>query len=1040
MSTGTNNLLARLVGLGGASFWHRFRDAKTSRSVDVARTITEQRSRYNPLRNFTPDKLVRAIDNWRIGTLGELARILEELEQRDDMIIACANKMKASVARCKHSVQIVEGQEDNPEAQKHKKTLEDFWASIKATSAFARNERGGFRLLVKQMMDAQHAKFAVHEIIWEPHRDGSLSARFQFVPLWMFENHTGELRFLDYYGAYDGKPMAPGEWLVTVGEGVGIAAAVAAMSKRLAMNDWLLFSEKCGTPGLHAKTEAPEGSESWEKLVEALRNFGRDWSILTDTTTDINTVSLTQSGQTPYPEFVRAMNRAISVLYRGADLSTLSGEGGDRTGASLQGEESDILEQDACEMLSETLQEQVDKFVIEYTYGHGVKPLAYIQIEPNAKQDAKLDMDIDNHLMDSGINLSKNDMLRRYGRTEYKPEDTTDAPLKRTPPPQGGGQPPKGEENASPFGLRALANEADDGGAKIQAWQGLKADLGEALAACEAAIKSKDKDGFIAALRRLPKSTDGQRLSAALAQRMKVVLRLANAADDFDEGEHPRGPDGRFIKGEGVGRDAETYAYQREGRTFKLDRRGNHVYEDDPTKGKFSFSRMRAKLRKDKPTPNLDRYRAIPDSGKRLFSQMDEGDYYRRGNRIGDGKNGTAMYEWTIGGRPVPAAQAPQLEAAFKEAGCVVFDPTAKTALVRRDFATGRGQLYAYTAKDGRVQVRQDRQTEAEAQDAKFHSVDSIVERYDKLFGHIEKDAKAGSAEANVAYFLTRSKCRIGGAAKNDNLGALDLTSDNIRVDGDTVTLDFDAKNAHWKQTIRDKALAEWMGGRLAATPKGQPVLGSLTTPARVNQYLTRIGQREGVVPDGKGKGFTAHNIRHLGATRLASELVDKITIDPDKDRDGYLSELAKVVVRCGHHICDTPEVARARYISPTTLFKNAPALLEEYRRAYANEDGDNALDDDKKQKICYNTGMTDNNDKPSTIIFDDGDGVITEVTPKSDAFYTDGAFGEDDDTDEDDWGLPDEICDEVPALAELRQRVNALAAQEREQSKPTDK
>ncbi len=519
------SILGKLAGLGGLAFWSRIRGMKTARSVDVARAVAEQRARFNPLRSFTPEKLVRAIDAWRMGTLCDLARILEELEQRDDMILACSRKMKSSVARCKHSVQVVEGQEDNPEARRHKKALEDFYAGIRATSVFARNERGGFRLLVKQMMDAVHAKYAVHEIVWEPHRDGTLSARFQFVPLWMFENHTGELRYLDHHGAYDGVPMEPGGWLVTVGDGVGVAAAVAAMSKRLSMNDWLLFSEKCGTPGLHARTGAAEGSESWLELVDALRNFGRDWSCVTDMETEIKTVSLAQGGSTPYPELVWAMNRAISVLYRGADLSTLSGEGGDASDASLQGKESDILEQDTCEMLSETLQEQVDRFVIRYHFGENAVPLAYIQIEPNARQDAKLDMDVDRHLMESGVSLSRNDMLRRYGRTEYKPEDATDAPLTLQPPAPGGGNGP-----GTPAGAAVLANEDGGGRADVEAWKSLMADLRGALSACEEAIRARDAEGFVAALKRLPKTADGTRLAQSLRERMEAAMRPRPAA------------------------------------------------------------------------------------------------------------------------------------------------------------------------------------------------------------------------------------------------------------------------------------------------------------------------------------------------------------------------------------------------------------------------------------------------------------------------------------------------------------------------------
>ena len=56
-----------------------------------------------------------------------------------------------------------------------------------------------------------------------------------------------------------------------------------------------------------------------------------------------------------------------------------------------------MLEQDACEMLSETLQEQVERFVIRYTTGDD-QPLAYIQIAPISRPDPDGDMAVDRHL------------------------------------------------------------------------------------------------------------------------------------------------------------------------------------------------------------------------------------------------------------------------------------------------------------------------------------------------------------------------------------------------------------------------------------------------------------------------------------------------------------------------------------------------------------------------------------------------------------------------------------------------------------------
>jgi hypothetical protein len=406
---------------------------KLMAALGLQRVISLQRSRFNPLRGFDPEKLVTAIEQFEAGYLGPLAYMLDALEQRDDTWKTAARKTKASVSRCAHQIMVLEGYEGDPKADAHKKTLEKFWGSIDVTDAFKRDQHGGRSLLVKQMMDAVGSIYATHEIVWRPSPSGDLSAQFIRTPLWMFENTTGKLRFLPTDAAVYGVDMPEAEWLVTVGDGVGIACAVAAMGKRMSLEDWLLYSERCGQPGLHATTTAKKGSSDWSDLLAGLRNYGREWSLLSNPDVKISPVQMTASGTLPYPEMVARMDKAIAALWRGADLSTLSGSGpSDSPGASLQGDESDLLEQDACEMISETLQQQVDRFVIRYVHGDE-KPLAYIQIMPEARPNLKQEMEIDKHLSGLGVKLSKNEALRRYQRTEVDPDDPEDAALVPAP-------------------------------------------------------------------------------------------------------------------------------------------------------------------------------------------------------------------------------------------------------------------------------------------------------------------------------------------------------------------------------------------------------------------------------------------------------------------------------------------------------------------------------------------------------------------------------------------------------------------------------
>ena len=402
----------------------------------------EQLMKGNALWGANPDTLVTAVTAYHAGNIAQLAKIVDAYERQDDVAATGRMKRDASVARCEHTVLIEEGHEDDPRAQLHRETLQRFWATIRCTSAFNRAERGGIRLLKKQMMGARSIGWSAHNILWNTD-GGSLRAEFVQIPMWHFENLTGELRFREHVTDWYGVPLWDGGWLINSATPIGPAVALACCAKRMSLQDWMLFSERAATPGLLGKTAAAPGTEAWNNLCEMLRRWSRAWTGAVDKDTDITPVNL-NTGTPPMPQLVERMDRAIAALYRGADLSTISkGEG---LGASLQGEESDMLESDQCAEISEALHEQVDRLVIRYMCGDD-EPLAYIWIEPVSKPDVASNTQIDDHLAKFGIRLSKRDMLQRYGRAEAA--DEGDA---LEPPAQG-----FGDGQPQPFG--ALPNE-----------------------------------------------------------------------------------------------------------------------------------------------------------------------------------------------------------------------------------------------------------------------------------------------------------------------------------------------------------------------------------------------------------------------------------------------------------------------------------------------------------------------------------------------------------------------------------------------------
>lgn len=417
---------------------------KRASALDDARVRMEQMAQYNALFHLDPDRLVDAITSFNAGDLGQLARIIRDFEERDDKMATCAMKMRASVGRCDYSILVKEGFENDARAKRHAEILKRFWSTVNVTSRFNMNERGGLRLLKKQMMEAQSYGYAVHEIVWRPLPNGEIAAEFIKLPLWHFENRTGELRFLPTDTAVEGVRMAEGEWLVTTGDGVGIPASICAMAKRMCFQDWLLFSERSGMPIIVGTTGATFRSEQWNNIKGAIRNIYRDTRVLLDSGSRIEAIDTGHAANIPFPALVEWSDRAIAALYRGADLSTISK--GDGTGASLQGDEAGMIEQDAAANLGETLHEQVDRFVIRYVTGDD-EPLASISIEPVKKPDVDTDIKIDNHLAALGVKLSKADALQRYGRAEATSEEDALHPT------------PNGPQNGLPGGFGGLPNE-----------------------------------------------------------------------------------------------------------------------------------------------------------------------------------------------------------------------------------------------------------------------------------------------------------------------------------------------------------------------------------------------------------------------------------------------------------------------------------------------------------------------------------------------------------------------------------------------------
>jgi phage gp29-like protein len=387
---------------------------KPKKTTSEFNSATVQRAlmqRANLLPNITPELVTSWHSSFRRGYLRSAAIAWELIMNSDDMIVSAAPKREKAVSR--HGFEIITI-DNSDKAKAHAKTLEEFYNNLTATNAVDLNERGGFKMLVRQMMKSVGMKYAVHEIVWRP--GPVFSAEFRYVPLWFFENISGKLRFLPTAYGTEGQDMPDGEWMVTTGDGIMAACTACYLFKHLPLQDWLIFSERFGMNTVWGECADTFESDGWNAMVNALSDLAGGNEVLVSAGSKINSIEWKNAGALPYKELVERMDRALVTMWRGGDLSTISSNA---VGAEMQDEEKDTLENDDAANITDVLNEQVDKHVIRYVHGDAT-PLAWVKIKENVKQDTKIDLEIDKGLREAGYEEPLEEVQKRYGRPHLR--------------------------------------------------------------------------------------------------------------------------------------------------------------------------------------------------------------------------------------------------------------------------------------------------------------------------------------------------------------------------------------------------------------------------------------------------------------------------------------------------------------------------------------------------------------------------------------------------------------------------------------------
>ena len=376
--------------------------------ITPIRTGSASRARFNPIRNLRPETLSQALEAFESGRLSAAARMFEAMLKRDDMLCGLNLKRKKSVSRLESEIVLLE---DSPRAMEHRDALKNFYGSVQAGSFCDGNLRGGLRTLISQMMDCVAFKYSIHKINFYP-KDGGVGAEFTQYPLWLFENTAGRLRILENeFQTSPGRELDENQWLFTCGDGLMFASSIAYMFKQLPLKDWLIYCERNGMPGIKAKTDAFPGTPEWEAACDAVRDFGAEFHAVLSEGTNIDAIDVSTSGELPYPALIERVDRMLTALWRGSDLSTLSGS--NRVGASVQWYEETLIEEDDASNISDTLNRQVDAQVIKMALGDET-PLAKFRLKLPDYEPHKFELEIIERLTALGLKPDPIELARKF--------------------------------------------------------------------------------------------------------------------------------------------------------------------------------------------------------------------------------------------------------------------------------------------------------------------------------------------------------------------------------------------------------------------------------------------------------------------------------------------------------------------------------------------------------------------------------------------------------------------------------------------------
>lgn len=234
-----------------------------------------------------------------------------------------------------------------------------------------------FDQICRNLLDATLDGYAVAEIVWGLVGNRIMPLRIKAHDARRFVFGRDEaIRLLTWTSITEGEPLPDRKFIVhrvgvrgnnPYGLGLGSSLFWPVLFKREGITFWLHFLEKFAGPTVVGKTPYGVLSDEQNKLLNTLASVRTSSAVTVPIGTDVSFLEASRSGSVSYEQFIAYWDRQISIRVTGETLTTQVGDGGgNRALGEVHAEQLDVLADSDGDLLTDTLRDQLARWIVEY--------------------------------------------------------------------------------------------------------------------------------------------------------------------------------------------------------------------------------------------------------------------------------------------------------------------------------------------------------------------------------------------------------------------------------------------------------------------------------------------------------------------------------------------------------------------------------------------------------------------------------------------------------------------------------------------------